>query len=343
MKKTALALALTALVAGDVQAQDTHRVSGSDVAVYNLVGTAQVRAGSGSDVVVRVIRGGRDGRRLDVAVDEIRGRQTLRVLYPDDQIVYPEMGSRSSNSLSVRSDGTFGGGRGGDRVQIRGSGRGMEAWADLVIEVPRGRTFSLFVSAGDVEVSGLEGRIEIDTGSGEVVASNVQGSLLVDTGSGAVRVTGVRGELNVDTGSGSVALRDVDGPGVVVDTGSGRVTGSAIRAGTLRVDTGSGSIELDEVTSGDVVLDTGSGSVDVTLTQDVERLDIDTGSGSVTVRAPAALGAELEVETGSGGIDVDFAVQVRTVRRDHLVGRIGDGGGRIRIDTGSGSIRLIRN
>lgn len=343
MKKTALALALTALVAADVQAQDTYRVAGSDVAVYNLVGTAQVRAGSGSDVVVRVVRGGRDAQRLDVVVDEIRGRETLRIRYPDDRIVYPEMGRGSSNSVSVRSDGTFGGGRGGERVEIRGSGRGLEAWADLVIEVPRGRTFSLFVSAGDVEVGGVEGRIEIDTGSGEVVASDVGGSLLVDTGSGAVRITDVRGNLSVDTGSGSIALRGVDGQDVLVDTGSGRVTGGAIRAGTLRVDTGSGSIELDEVTSSDVVLDTGSGSVDVTLTRDVERLDIDTGSGSVTVRAPADLGAEIEVETGSGGIDVDFAVQVRTVRRDHLIGRIGDGGGRIRIDTGSGSIRLVRN
>jgi hypothetical protein len=60
------------------------------------------------------------------------------------------------------------------------------------------------------------------------------------------------------------------------------------------------------------------------------------------VRAPEGLDAEIEIETGSGGIDVDFPVQVRSVRRDHMVGRIGEGGGRIRIDTGSGSIRLIR-
>ncbi len=342
MKNTLMALAAVGLLAGEVIGQESHRISGSEVAIYNLVGTAQVRRGTGSDVVVRVIRGGRDGGRLDVAVDEIRGRRTLRVLYPDNEIVYPEMGRNSNNNVSVRDDGTFGGGRGGERVRIRGNGRGLEAWADLVIEVPSGRALSLYVSAGDVEVNGVEGRFLIDTGSGEVVVSNVRGTLGVDTGSGAVRVTDVEGDLNVDTGSGSVSLRSVNGREVLVDTGSGRVTGTGVRASVLRVDTGSGSIEMDDVTSSDVVLDTGSGSVRLDLTRDVERLDIDTGSGSVTVSAPANLGAEIEVETGSGGIDVDFAVQVRTVRRDHLIGRIGDGGGRIRIDTGSGSIRLIR-
>jgi len=99
---------------------------------------------------------------------------------------------------------------------------------------------------------------------------------------------------------------------------------------------------LDAVTSSVVSVDTGSGSVDVGLLTDVESLDVDTGSGSVTVRAPADLGARVEIETGSGGIDLDFPVEVRSVRRDRLSGTIGDGRGSIVIDTGSGSIRLVR-
>lgn len=343
MKTTLVALALTATVAGGLDAQEAHRLRGADVAIYNLAGRAEVRRGTGSEVVVRLARGGADAQRLDVVVGEIRGRETLRVIYPDDEVIYEGMGRGSNTNLRVRDDGTFGGGGGGERVRIRGSGRGLEAWADLVVEVPAGRSLSLNVAAGDVELDGVDGRISVDTGSGQVTATDMRGALSIDTGSGGVRVTGMGGDLLVDTGSGSVVVRDVAGRDVTVDTGSGRVTGSGIRADALRVDTGSGSIELDDVTSADVVLDTGSGSVDIGLTRDIDRLDIDTGSGSVTVRAPASLGADVEVDTGSGGIDVDFAVQVRTVRRDHLEGRIGDGQGRIRIDTGSGSIRLVRN
>ncbi len=85
-----------------------------------------------------------------------------------------------------------------------------------------------------------------------------------------------------------------------------------------------------------------SGSIDIEILTDIERLDADTGSGSITVRAPAGLGATVDIETGSGGIDLDFPVEVRSVRRDQVRGTIGDGRGQINIDTGSGSIRILR-
>ena len=325
------------------EGQETHRLAGTEVSVYNLAGELKVVRGTGSEVVVRMTRGGADAARLDVRTGEIGGRTTLRILYPDDEIVYPAMGRGSSTDLRVRDDGTFWGESGGDRVRVRGSGSGLEAWADLVVEVPAGKDFAAHVAVGSVDVRGVEGEFRMKTGSGKVTAADVTGSLLVDTGSGSAEVTGVRGNLNVDTGSGSVRLSDIQGDEVIVDTGSGGVRGSAIRSGSLRVDTGSGSIELDEITSPDVALDTGSGSVELVLTNDVESLDVDTGSGSVIIHAPANLGGELEIDTGSGGIDTDFAVQVRSIRRDHVTGTLGDGRGRIRIDTGSGSVRLIKN
>lgn len=340
MRRGSLVALALAVVAVGAEAQETHRVGGRDVAVYNLAGRARVVAGSGADVVVRVTRGGADAERLEVEVGEIDGRSTLRVIYPDDRIVYPGMGRGSRNTTRVRADGTFGG---GDRVEIRGSGSGLEAWADLVVEVPAGREFALHLVVGEVEVEGVSGDVTIDTGSGSVDARDVNGSLVVDTGSGSATVRGVRGNLRVDTGSGSVTVTDVSGDAIDIDTGSGGVRGGGLTSSSLRVDTGSGSIDLDEVTAPRVVLDTGSGSVDLVLLADVEVLDVDTGSGSVTIRAPENLGAEVEIETGSGGIDLDFPVQVRSMRRDEVHGTLGDGQGRIRIDTGSGGVRLIRN
>lgn len=338
-----LGLALALGLGTGAAAQETHRVSGSEVTIYNLAGHAQVVRGSGSDVVVRVTRGGDDADRLEVQTGEVGGRQTLRVVYPDDQVVYPEMGRGSRTSVRVRSDGTFGGGSGGDRVDVRGSGRGLEAWADLVVEVPAGKDVALHLAVGKAEVRGVQGDLGIHTGSGSIDASDVTGSLLLDTGSGSASASGVRGALTVDTGSGSVTVRDVSGGEVKLDTGSGGVRGGGIDSPSLRVDTGSGSIELDEVSCPEVVLDTGSGGVDLVLLTDVDLLDVDTGSGSVTIHAPADLGGEVDIETGSGGIDLDFAVEVNRVRRDHVIGRLGDGRGRIRIDTGSGSVRLLKN
>lgn len=333
-----------ALVAVPVGAQEVERIPGDRVAVYNLAGRVEIVRGGGSDVVVRIDRGGRDADELIVETGEIRGRETLRVIYPDNEIVYPEMGRGSNTSQSVRDDGTFSDGGNGrsDRVRIRGRGDGLEAWADLVIEVPAGRTVDVHLAVGEVEADGVDGDLSINTGSGAVTALDIAGSLEIDTGSGSIVVRGVEGDLYLDTGSGRIEASEVRGREIQIDTGSGSVRGYDLSADIVSVDTGSGGIELETVSATDVVLDTGSGSIDIELMTDIDRLDADTGSGSVTVRAPAGLGATIDIETGSGGIDLDFPVEVRTIRRDEVRGTIGDGRGEINIDTGSGSVKLLR-
>ena len=343
-----LGFAATALWAAGLGAQEVHRVPGERVAIYNLAGRVEVVAGSGPDVVVRLTRGGGDAERRRVETGPIGGRNMLRVIYPDTEIIYADRtrrsgrGGRFQSDVRVRPDGTFGdGGRGGERVTVQNRGSGLEAWADLRIEVPAGRSVEVHAAVGDADVRAVEGAIRVVVGSGAVTAAGVRGALSIDTGSGSVTVSDVEGELDVDTGSGAVQLRGVRGASVMVDTGSGSVRGSDITSPSLHVDTGSGGIRLDRVSSPQVVLDTGSGAVDIELLDRVDELLIDTGSGSVTLYLPPDVGAEIAAETGSGGIDVEVPVQIRSVKRDSLVGRIGDGRGRIAIDTGSGSIRLL--
>ena len=336
---TGMAVALSA----PAGAQERYTVGGSEVAIYNLAGEVEVVGGSGPDVVVEVMRGGSDGEQLTVEVGEVRGRETLRVVYPSDRVVYEARGWRGNTELRVNDDGTFGGGRGGDRVKVSGSGRGLEAHANLRITVPPGKDVAVYLAAGEITASDVSSDLRLDTHSGAVEARGIRGDLLVDTGSGSVVVEDVGGAVSVDTGSGSVTINGVNGGDVRIDTGSGGVRGSDITAGSVSVDTGSGGVELLRVGSADVFVDTGSGSVEVEITTDIDRLEVDTGSGSVTVRMPADVGATVEVETGSGGIDVDLPLRIRSVRRDYLRGEIGDGRGRIVIDTGSGSIRLLSN
>jgi hypothetical protein len=324
-------------------AQEVRELEGDRVAVYNLAGRAEIVPGSGSSVVVRVRRGGADGDRLALRVGRVEGREVLSVVYPDDRIVYGEAGGRSTSTTRVAPDGTFGsrGSGGGDRVEVSSRGSGLEAWADLVVEVPPGTSVEAWVVMGAVSARGVEGEVLLDTGSGSVEATEITGPLSVDTGSGEVRASEIRGPVEVDTGSGNVGLRDVLGESVYVDTGSGDVEVDGVEAGSVEVDTGSGGIALAGLAARDVIVDTGSGSVEIDLLSDVDRLEVDTGSGSVTLRAPADLGARVELDTGSGGIDVELPLEVRTMRRDRVEGLLGDGRGEIVVDTGSGAIRLL--
>ena len=155
----------------------------------------------------------------------------------------------------------------------------------------------------------------------------------IDTGSGSVRVGALDGDLSVDTGSGSVRLGDVRGD-VSVDTGSGSVDAGRI-TGELAVDTGSGSVEVAEQ-NGPARIDTGSGSVSVTLGR-VGALAVDTGSGSVRIGLPRGSDADVAVSGSSVRIDEALAFSGRNARGE-ATGRLGSGGARIAVETGSGTI-----
>jgi DUF4097 and DUF4098 domain-containing protein YvlB len=99
-------------------------------------------------------------------------------------------------------------------------------------------------------------------------------------------------------------------------------------------------VELRAVQARDLSVDTGSGSVEIDLTADIEQMSVDTGSGGITIGVPSTLGAELVIDTGSGGIDVDVPLTVRRSERRYLEGTLGDGKGRMRIETGSGGVRV---
>ncbi len=342
---TAAAL-VAALGVADAAAQQagTYRLTGNRVAAYNLAGRVTVQAGSGDAVVVTVTPAGPDAGQLEVQTGNVRDRNALRVIYPEDRVVYRDEAFGGETQLRVRPDGTFGGGDAGRsrEVRISGRGSGLEAWADLTISIPAGRDVAVHQAVGAVTVRNVNGQLLVDTHAADVDVSGTNGELSVDVGSGDVRIRDVQGRLLVDTGSGNVDIEGTAGDEALFDTGSGNVRASGVRAGSLLVDTGSGDVTIDRVTAERVGLDTGSGSVTVGLDSDVSELLVDTGSGDVTIRAPATLGAQLRVDTGSGGIETDFPVAVTRRSRNELVGTLGDGDGRIEVETGSGSVTLLR-
>jgi hypothetical protein len=351
-----LTLALLTL-APSLSAQQAERytLEGDDIAIYNLAGALTVEPGTGS-VAVEVTRGGPDAARLQVERGELRGRETLRVVYPIQDLAYAGLESGSSTTLKVRDDGTFGDDdhddddEGDDRDRPRGRtvritrDRGdLRAYTDMKVRVPAGYRVAFHLAVGRVSVANVTGEIMVDSHSAAVTATGVKGTLAVDVGSGNVRVTGGEGTLSVDTGSGSVELSGFRGDELSIDTGSGQVSGSQLNAKSIQVDTGSGDIELTTVTCPELALETGSGSISTEVRGPVRDLALETGSGDISVRAPATLAGEVEIETASGEIETDFPIQVTRHARDHVVGRIGDGVGRVAIETGSGDVRLLKS
>lgn len=328
--------------AGSAESTRGYTLSGREAVIHDLIGIVEIVPGPGPDIRVEVNTGGPGAGSLRVDTGRSGAESYLRVVFPGDRFVFPPMGRGSRTDCRVNDDGTFGEGiRGGRRVRISGGGEGLEARANLRIVVPDEALLKMYLGVGEVAVSRVNGRIAVSTMSGPVAAGGVRGTLDIDVGSGNVEVKDLTGELVIDTGSGTVSLAGVRGARADIDTGSGDVNGSDIATSDLRVDTGSGDIDITTLSSRSGTYDTGSGDVRLEVVADVDVLRIDTGSGDVQLRVPASLGATLQIGTGSGDIEIRVPNQSTRIDDGEYEGTIGNGAGRIAIDTGSGEVRIL--
>jgi DUF4097 and DUF4098 domain-containing protein YvlB len=291
------------------------------------------------------------------------------VVYPSDEIVYPRLSHGSNGNFEVREDGSFGDHGHGDRyenhydrkgkhrhsyhrdgdydyggrnVRIRGSGPGLEAWADMKVSVPEGASLAVHVGVGKAMITNVNGRISVNAASAPVTAQGVKGQFNVDVGSGSVTVTQADAEVTVETGSGDVEVTGVKGRDLSLNTGSGEINASDLTIERGTAETGSGSLTLHAVHGSNFHLETGSGRIDAEFANDISDVSVSTGSGDVVLRVPDNIGAMLDVETGSGGIQADFPLEVRHWARDHVTGKIGNGNGRLDVETGSGDVRIVK-
>jgi hypothetical protein len=116
--------------------------------------------------------------------------------------------------------------------------------------------------------------------------------------------------------------------------------------GALDANTGDGSIRirgrLDAMT-----LHTGDGSIEAELmagSKISSGWDIGTGDGHVTLRLPANFGADLDAHTNDGKIEVEFPVTTsRMVSGNDIHGKLNGGGPVLKIRTGDGAIKILKN
>ena len=311
-----------------------------NIVIENLVGDAEVlpAAGTATQITATIhVAGGNDKLATELAQSiklEADGGHVI-VRFPEVRDICALPGkSRSTTDSETRYLGRA--------VRIEtGTMAGRCIRVDLLVHLASGRELTLKSHVGQIEAHEINGNLMLDTGSGIISVVKHLGSLDLDTGSGDVMVTGARGKILIDTGSGDVAVANGIGR-TNVDTGSGdvRLVGSR---GDVHVDTGSGDVVISDYAEGtDLDIDTGSGDavVDGDLSQ-LRRLRVDTGNGDIKVTTRTAVSLELEADSGSGRVTIDVpGAHVKQTERSHAEATLGDGGGRGKLDAGSGSIEF---
>jgi hypothetical protein len=161
--------------------------------------------------------------------------------------------------------------------------------------------------------------LDAGSGSGNVTDEGVGENAKLTTGSGNVHASGLHGGFAVSTGSGDVYAEQTGSGDVKAETGSGNIELKNLKGG-LKAETGSGDIKVAGAPSSAWHLHTGSGNAELWVGDTPLTLDADTGSGSIH--------SDREMLT-QGSSD-----------RHHMTGKLNGGGPTVRVETGSGDVRI---
>ena len=234
---------------------------------------------------------------------KISGKAELRVEVDDGRVT---LTGADTKQIEARVFVT-GWKMGPDGVQVYDRQVGDRVELDVRV-AKMNRWFNVGDRSVRVEIRVPNGLIaNVHTRDGAISVDGVSGSLRLRTGDGRIEATRIDGTLNADTGDGSIRIRG--------------------RLDALALHTSDGSIEADVL----------SGSKITT------GWDVGTGDGHVTLRLPASLNAELDAHTNDGKIETDFSVTTSRVSGSDIRGKLNAGGPTLKIRTGDGAIRVLKN
>ncbi len=134
-------------------------------------------------------------------------------------------------------------------------------------------------------------------------------SLLVVTGQGDVDISGVQGRLDLKSGQGDITVTGRHGA-MTASTGQGSISASALGSGPTTVESGQGDVDLRFLTPPTRVSATsGQGSVSIEVPRgfDSYQVHASSGQGSVTNRVNESPTSARIVRATSGQGDVDIS------------------------------------
>ena len=136
----------------------------------------------------------------------------------------------------------------------------------------------------------------------------------------------------------------LEGDSINLDSGNGSVELGEARAKRLDVSSSYGRIRATGIAAQDVKAISGHGTVSVACAPDAPanlNAQAKSSYGSVEFTAPAGFAGEVSLSTGFGSVQTALPVTVSgELNRSRVSGKVGDGAGKIHIESGNGSVEL---
>jgi Putative adhesin len=206
------------------------------------------------------------------------------------------------------------------------------------ITTPADSKLHSHTGSGEQTINGLQGPLEVESGSGDLKIDDIGNAVQAETGSGDATIRQVKGDLRIKTGSGSIRAVDIAG-GLDAHTGSGSVDLEQTAPGSVRVSTGSGDIELRGI-QGSLDAEAGSGGIRADGSP-TGPWKLRTGSGEVHLKLAANAAFDLDARTSSGSVSVGVPITAQgATGKKEIHGQVRGGGTSMEIRTGSGDIEI---
>lgn len=301
--------------------QKSFNVEGRpQIVVENQDGKTTVRAAEGNSVLIHVIK-----HVVNVRDEEQARRAAEKVNVRVEQ---------NGNIINVVTEYP----KWGFSINI---GHKPRVLFDFDIVAPAQSDVKVHESDGPLDVNGFHGNIDLHASDGNITSQNCSGTVSLNTSDGKVQAAGLQGQLEisvsdgaitVDRSSGSLVLRSSDG-----DT---HLTGFN---GELQARTADGKLFIDGLLTA-LTAKTSDGSMLIRLAPgSVMQKDwsIRSADGNVELNIPSSFSAELDLETADGRIETQLPISiVGSVARDHIHGKMNDGGRVLQIHTSDGDITI---
>ena len=224
----------------------------------------------------------------------------------------------------------------------------------IAAQVPQGLSILVRETSGDVRSDGIAGPQVLKSSSGDIEVHSPGGRVEASSTSGDVNATALR-EARLSSLSGDLIVRKVAGPlrasttsGDITVTGAEDSLALSSTSGDIRADraprglnvgTSSGEVVLQGV-SGSVKVCTSSGGVSLAMLEPLRGVEASTSSGGIRLQLDPAIGCALDMQTSSGTLDVALPMEMRTVSRHSVEGRIRGGRTPVVLHTASGDITV---
>ncbi len=298
-------------------------------------------------------------------VDQISGSTaTIRSREPDLEnnrsisVSYTIAVPRRTN---IRCDSKYGS---LDISNVEGRVVGTSNNGSIKIQNIQGRT-DLSTSYGSIECRNVVGQsIQLHSNNGSITMARLRGSTTAGTFYGAITCEDFSdGDLHLKSGNGGIRISDASfglfearssygaitgihlkGDSVELRSGNGAVEATDVQTQKLDASSSYGRITMTEIAAANITAVSGNGSIRVLCADDAPadpNAQAKSSYGSVEFTAPPQFSGEVYLSTNYGSIHTARSVTTSgEITQKKVAGRIGDGTGVIRLESGNGSIEL---